>query len=174
MVSSQESDQTMTSADEVSGEKAAKARSGIFGIIAILSSVVIALVSLTFTVTDSSTTESAIDPYLRVRVTLVSDSFTTQQTGNVCDGTKDLPDIDAAEVLISQGSWKSKISIGRGLLDNQGDCIYTVSLLPISTFSGGKVMLSVSFPFGTSPVTTFDVGNSTPYQVAQVRIAFNS
>ena len=172
MDSVQESDHTMTSEGQASEEKAAKTRSGVFGIIAILSSLLIVLVSLTFTVTDSTTTDSAIDPYVKVRVTLASDSFITQGTTDVCAGTEELPDLDKAEVLISQGSWKSKVPIGEGLLDSQGDCIYTVSVLPISTFSGGKVVLSVVFPFGTSPATTFDIGDSAPYEVAAVRVSF--
>jgi hypothetical protein len=174
MDAAQESDHTMTSAGEAVAEKTVKSRSGIFGIVAILSSVVIVLVSLTFTVTDSTTTDSAVDPYIKVRVILESDSFSKQGTLDVCSGTKELPNINKSQVFISQGSWQSKVAIGKGLLDNQGDCIYNVSVLPLSTFSGGDVNFSVVFPFGTSPVTTFDVGNSAPYEVALVRLSFNN
>lgn len=174
MDSIQESDHTMTNDGQVSEETVAKKRSGVFGIIAILSSLLIVLVSLTFTVTNSTTTDSAIDPYVKVRITIVSDSFSSQGKTDVCAGTTDLPGISKSQVSISQGSWQSTVAIGKGLLDNQGDCIYSVSVLPISTFSGGNVNLSVKFPFGTSPITIFDVGDSAPYEVATVQLSFKN
>jgi hypothetical protein len=174
MDSVQESDHTMTNGEQDTEEKVSKNRSGVFGIVAIFSSVIITLVSLTFSVSDSTKTESAASPYVKARVTLVSDSFRSQGTSAACAGTTSLPNLNKAAVLIGQGSWLSEVPLGPGLLDDQGNCIYSISVLPLSTFTGGNVNLSVRFTFGTSAVKIFNVGDSTPYKIATLQLSFES
>jgi len=173
MDSIQESDHTMTSDEQVSEETVAKKRSGVFGIVAIFSSILIILVSLTFTFADQSKTTSAVDGNINIRIALSAKSFLTAGTANVCAGVADFPKINQSVVTVSQGAWVENLPIGTGILNDQGQCTYSIKILPPSTFDGGKIKVAIKFPFGSFPGESFDLGTATPYATVLLNIPFD-
>jgi hypothetical protein len=173
MDSIQESDHTMTSDGQASEETVTKKRSGVFGIVAIFSSILIILVSLTFTFADQSKTSSAVDGNINIRIALKAQAFLTAGTTNVCAGVADFPKISQSVVTVSQGSWVENLPIGTGILNDQGQCSYSLKILPLSTFDGGNIKVAIKFPFGDFPGRIFDLGTSVPYATVNLEIPFD-
>jgi hypothetical protein len=173
MDSVQESDHTMTNGEQDTEEKVAKKRSGVFGIVAIFSSLLIVLVSLTFTFSDQSKTSSAVDSNINIRIALKAQAFLTAGVTNVCAGVSEFPKINQSVVTVSQGAWVEKLPIGPGILNDQGQCTYSLKILPPSTFDGGNIKVAIKFPFGDFPARAFNLGTSTPYASVSLDIPFD-
>ena len=173
MDSIQESDHTMTNDGQVAEEAVIKKRSGVFGIVAIFSSILIILVSLTFTFSDQSKTASAVDGNINIRIALSAKAFLTSSATNVCAGVADFPKINQSVVTVSQGAWVENLPIGAGILNDQGQCAYTLKILPPSTFNGGNIKVAIKFPFGSFPGKIFNLGTSTPYATVLLDIPFD-
>jgi hypothetical protein len=163
MDSIQESDHTMTSEEQVTEEKVPKKRSGVFGIVAIFSSLLIVLVSLTFSFTDQNKTNSAVDGNINIRIALKAQAFLTSGQSNVCAGVPDFPKLNQSVVTVSQDSWVKSLPLGSGILNDQGQCTYILKILPPSTFDGGNIKIAIKFSFAIFPARAFSLGESVPY-----------
>lgn len=166
------SDQTMTTEVVSEGEieTPVKKRSGIFGIIAIASSLILIPVALFGSFSETTETDAAVNNNVIIRVVLSTDQFLTVTSGNVCDGVGTFKNIKNTTLNIKQGSWNTKTSIGKGNLNDQGSCVYEITLAPPSTFSGGTLRISIDFPFGSLPEDTYDVGKSVPYGITTISV----
>jgi hypothetical protein len=166
------SDQTMTTAEisEVEFEASEKKRSGIFGIIAIFSSLILIPVALFGSFSETTETDAVVNNNVIIRVVLTTDQFLTVTSGNVCDGVGDFKNIKNSTLNIKQGTWNTKASIGKGILNDQGACVYEITLSPPSTFKGGTLRISIDFPFGSLPEDTYPVGNSVPYAITTISV----
>ena len=173
MDSVQESDHTMTSDGQDIDEKPVKKRSGVFGIIAIFSSILIVAVSLTFNFADQSKTSSAVDGNINIRIALKAQAFLTSGQTNVCAGVADFPKISQAIVTVSQGAWVEKLPLGQGILNDQGQCAYELKILPPSTFDGGNIKIGIKFTFAIFPERAFSLGTSVPYATVNLDIPFD-
>jgi hypothetical protein len=173
MDSIQESDHTMTGGEQVTEEKVPRKRSGVFGIVAIFSSLLIILVSLTFTFTDQTKTSSAVDGNINIRIALKAQAFLTSGQSNVCAGVPDFPKLNQSVVTVSQGSWVESLPLGPGILNDQGQCTYTLKILPPSTFDGGGIKIAIKFSFAIFPARAFNLGASAPYASVSLEIPFD-
>jgi hypothetical protein len=173
MDSDQEFDHTMTSGEQVPEEKVPKKRSGVFGIVAIFSSLLIVVVSLTFSFTDQTKTSSTVDGNINIRIALKAQAFLTSGQSNVCAGVPDFPKLNQSVVTVSQGSWVKALPLGTGILNDQGQCTYTLKILPPSTFEGGDIKIAIKFSFAIFPARAFNLGASAPYASVDLEIPFD-
>ena len=173
MDSVQESDHTMTNDGQDTEEKPVKKRSGVFGIIAIFSSLLIILVSLTSNFAEQSKTSSAVDGNINIRIALKAQAFLTAGQTNVCAGVPDFPKISQAIVTVSQGAWVEQLPLGPGILNDQGQCAYSLQILPLSTFEGGNIKIGIKFSFAIFPARAFSLGTSVPYKTVNLDIPFD-
>lgn len=166
------SDQTMTTEPVLNGEElpAKKKRSGIFGIIAILSSLILIPLSLMYSFSGSSKTVAAVSSNLKIKVVLTTEQFLTSGAGNVCNGVGDFKNIKSSTLNIKQGSWNTKVGIGSGILNDQGSCVYEITVAPPSNFKGGSIKISIDFPFGSLPEDIYPVGSETPYNITTISV----
>lgn len=166
------SDQTMTTNDLVGTEEESpkKKRSGVFGIIAILSSLILIPVALFGSFSETTETDATVSNNVIIRVVLTTKAFLTVTSGNVCDGAGDYKNIKNSTLNIKQGSWNTKASIGKGILNDQGSCVYEITLAPPSTFDGGTLKISIDFPFGSLPEDSYEIGNSVPYAITTISV----
>jgi hypothetical protein len=169
----QESDHTMTSGEPTIKKEVPKKRSGVFGIVAIFSGLLIIFVSLTFTFTDQSKTSTAIDGNINIQIALKANAFLTSGQSNVCAGVPDFPKLNQSVVTVSQGSWVEALPLGPGILNDQGQCTYALKILPPSTFEGGDIKIAIKFSFGIFPARTFNLGASAPYASVKLDIPFD-
>ncbi len=172
MDSIQESDHTMTSDGQASEETVAKKRSGVFGIVAIFSSLIIIAGSLTFNFVDQTKTSSNVGGDINIRITLSAQAFRTSASATPCAGVPDFPKISQSVVTVSQGAWVEEFPIGKGILNNLGQCAYVLKILPPSTFNGGSIKVAIKFPFGDFPGRSFNLGSSAPYATVNLDIPF--
>jgi hypothetical protein len=91
-------------------------------------------------------------------------------SGNVCDGVGEFKNIKNSTLSINQGSWSTKASIGKGILNDQGSCVYEITLAPPSTFKGGLIKIGIDFPFGSLPPASYDFGDEIPYEIRTITI----
>ena len=173
MDSDQEFDHTMTSGEQFTEEKVPKKRSGVFGIVAIFSSLLIVVVSLTFSFTDQTKTSSTVDGNINIRIALKAQAFLTSGQSNVCAGVPDFPKLNQSVVTVSQGSWVKALPLGTGILNDQGQCTYTLKILPPSTFEGGDIKIAIKFSFAIFPARAFNLGASAPYASVDLEIPFD-
>jgi hypothetical protein len=173
MDSIQESDHTMTSGEQVTEEKVPRKRSGVFGLVAIFSSLLIILVSLAFSFSDQNKTSSAVDGNINIRIALKAQAFLTSGQRNVCAGVPDFPKLNQSVVTVSQGSWAEVIPLGNGILNDQGQCTYILKILPPSTFVGGNIKIAIKFSFAVFPARTFNLGESAPFASVSLDIPFD-
>jgi hypothetical protein len=166
------SDQTMTIDGPVEAdlETSKKKRSGVFGIIAIFSSLILIPVALFGSFSETTETDAAVSNNITIRVVLSTKQFLTVTSGNVCDGVGDYKNIKKTTLNIKQGSWNTKSSIGKGNLNDQGSCVYEITLAPPSTFDGGTLKISIDFPFGSLPEDSYEVGDSVPYAITTISV----
>lgn len=166
------SDQTMTTEPVLTDRESApkKMRSGIFGIIAIFSSLILIPLSLFYTFTDNSKTTAAVSTNLKIKVVLTTDQFLTSGSGNVCNGVGDFKNIKNSTLTIKQGTWNTKVGIGSGVLNDQGSCVYEITLAPPSNFKGGSIKIGIDFPFGSLPEDTYPVGSEAPYNITTISV----
>ena len=162
------SDQTMTIDGPVEADldTSKKKRSGIFGIIAIFSSLILIPVALFGSFSETTETDAAVSSNITIRVVLTTKQFLTVTSGNVCDGVGDYN----TTLNIKQGSWNTKASIGKGNLNDQGSCVYEITLAPPSSFDGGTLKISIDFPFGSLPEDSYEVGDSVPYAIPTISV----
>lgn len=172
MEQEESSDQTMTTTNFSEGEfeTPEKKRSGIFGIIAIFSSLILIPVALFGSFSETTETDAAVSNNVVIRVVLTTDQFLTTTSGNVCDGVGDFKNIKNSTLNIKQGSWNTKASIGKGILNDQGSCVYEITLAPPSTFTGGTLRISIDFPFGSLPEDSYFVGTKVPYGITTISV----
>ena len=166
------SDQTMTTEPMIAEEEtvAKKKRSGIFGIIAIFSSLILIPLSLFYTFSGSSKTASVVSTNLKIKVVLTTEQFLTSGSGNVCNGVGDFKNIKSSTLTITQGSWNTKVGIGSGILNDQGSCVYELTVAPPSNFKGGFIKIGIDFPFGSLPVDSYPVGSEAPYDITTISV----
>lgn len=172
MAFDESSDQTMTTEPMIVETETAtkKKRSGIFGIIAIFSSLILIPLSLFYTFSGNSKTIAAVSSNLKIKVVLTTDQFLTSGSGNVCNGVGDFKNIKSSTLTIKQGSWNTKVGIGSGILNDQGSCVYEITVAPPSNFKGGSIKIGIDFPFGSLPEDSYPVGSEAPYDITTISV----
>lgn len=148
-------------------EKEPRVRSGVFGIVAILSSVTLLIVAIFSPTSDNSKITLVSDRAINVALTLISDEFIESGLFSPCGGVGSIKGISTSMLTVASGSWKKTVKIGVGTLNDNGDCIYVFKIMPPESFSGGEIKISARFPFGFSPVYKLNVGDEAPWSVAR-------
>jgi hypothetical protein len=133
----------------------------------------IVVVSLTFSFTDQTKTSSTVDGNINIRIALKAQAFLTSGQSNVCAGVPDFPKLNQSVVTVSQGSWVKALPLGTGILNDQGQCTYTLKILPPSTFEGGDIKIAIKFSFAIFPARAFNLGASAPYASVDLEIPFD-
>jgi hypothetical protein len=180
MADKTESDQTLTTPGSITteqlptnlpgDEEEKKAKSGLFGIVALLSGLVLLLVALFNSFGDSGQFHLDSNTDLTINLKMSSQQFLVVSEKNVCDGIGDYPGIRTSQAIIKSGSIDKKVQIGSGQLNDQGQCEYFITVPTPDNFKGGTVNFSFVFPFGKSDVFPINVGDSAPYKKAVVEI----
>lgn len=161
-------DQTMT--EEIAPKKV---RSGVFGIIAMFSSLIILLTSFLGTSRDAGTYKFSENRRLVVLLSVSSSSFLETTDPNVCSGIGKLRGITGSTLYIKSSSWNESLIIPKGTLNSQGDCEYTLKTDVGSNFSDSSVNVTVEFPFGTSPAKSYPLPELPPFGNITVEIALS-
>lgn len=167
---SAENDQTMT--NDPSPEKEKK-KSGLVGIISIVSSILIILVAVIFPDKESSTYSVGESRALLVDLEISSPSFLIGGASNVCAGSGKYKGINTSTLQVKSSKWNESFQIPSGTLNSQGVCIYPIKLFVNNDFAGGNVRFNVHFPFGDSPDYVNVVPAAPPFGKIQIQITLN-
>jgi hypothetical protein len=146
------------------------ARSGGFGVVAIVSSLALILIVFLSPIQENSKFTLEADTTLKISLTLSSREFTSSGMLNPCDGIGSIKGIKNSIITVANGGWKVNPKIGSGTLSDEGNCVYNINVQPPESFEGGVVQLSAVFPFGFSPVYKIDVGDKAPWSVARMKL----
>ncbi len=150
-----------------------KVRSGVFGIIAIFSALIVLLTSFLGSSREVGTYKFSENRRLIVLLTISSSSFLETTDPNVCSGLGALSGIKGSTLFIKSASWNEQLTIPKGTLNSQGDCEYTLKTDVGATFSDDSVSVTVEFPFGTSPAKSYSIPELPPFGNITVEIALS-
>lgn len=171
------SDQTMTTPEDVvsaktptSEDSQPKVRSGVFGIIAIFSSVILLVLAFInpFHTNGQYHLDSSTD--ITINLNLSSEEFLVVSKTNVCDGIGGVKGIKTSTAFAVAPNLDARAQIGSGQLNDEGECEYTIKIATPDNFKGGTVNFSFKFPFGKSREFPISVGNKAPYTAAIITI----
>lgn len=166
-----ESDQTLTTEEfspeiEEDSEAPKRQRSGVFGLIAIGSSIVILLTSLFADFSGTTTVTREASDKVTIGVTLKSQEFRNTSSTSICSGTSSVPNIDTAVLRIQSTGWNEEVKLGKGEKDSSGNCLYRMKFIPPTTFKGGNITFTATFQVGNTSPVTINVGTEKPYKSA--------
>lgn len=155
---------------EVKEESKPKVRSGVFGLVAIFSSIVLLIVA--FINPFNSNGEFYIDSNtdITIKLNLTSADFLIVSSKNVCDGSGANSGIKTSTAFATAKNLNESAPIGTGQLNDQGKCEYEIKIPTSDDFKGGTVDFSFKFPFGKSRVFSINVGDRAPYSDALIEI----
>lgn len=174
-----DSDQTLTTDDSAQESLLGgtgtipKVRSGIFGIISLVSAVLLIGLSVFGGFGSNGQIHLDASTDITINLKLTSEEFLVISKSNVCDGIGSFPGIKTSKAIITSPTFEDQVAIGSGQLNNEGSCEYTITVPTPEKFKGGSVDFLFKFPFGESRVFTIDVGDSVPYKNAIVEIPFD-
>lgn len=151
-------------------DKESKLRSGVFGIVAIVSSLVLLVISFINPFHTNGQFHLDADTDITIKLKLSSAEFLVISNKNVCDGVGAVSGIKSSTAYASAPSLSAKTAIGTGQLNDQGECEYVIKIATSDNFNGGKVNFSFKFPFGKSREFPIDIGDKAPYKVALISI----
>lgn len=150
-----------------------KVRSGVFGIIALFSSIVILLVAFFGTSNEVGTYKFSENRRLIVLLNISSSSFLKTTSPDVCSGIGPLKGLKGSTIYIKSSSWNQTLTIPKGALNSQGDCEYTIETEVGPNFSGSSINVVVEFPFGSSPAKSYAIPELPPFGSINVEIALS-
>jgi hypothetical protein len=113
---------------------------------------------------------------LRIYLSITTADFATEGSASgsldICKGTRNFPDIDDATVIVNDIDNKQigSIKVEQASSKSNSTCLYELQLQPVPIFSGTKLNVFVSFPFGNSNTFLVDVGSEPPYKKINIRL----
>jgi len=177
MAKKKESDQTMTNSEDAlkakgksEVEKKPKVRSGVFGIITIISSVILLIVVIFNPFHSDGEYNLDVTTDVTVSLKLSSDEFLVISNKNNCDGIGSVPGLKNSTIYAKSDSIDKSAKLGSGQLNDEGECEYIITIPTSDSFKGGDVDFNLVFPFAKSRVFTIDVGTQAPYKKVNISI----
>lgn len=113
---------------------------------------------------------------LRIYLSITTADFATEGSASgsldICKGTRNFPNIDDAAVIVNDINNKQigLIEVDQASSKSNSTCLYELQLQPVPIFSGTKLNVFVSFPFGNSNTFLVDVGSEPPYKKINIRL----
>ena len=145
------------------------------GLIAIISSMFVIPQTLLFSFTKSIPIEIEVDNNIKIIITIKSNEFSNNNINEICSGNKTLGKLTDVRIQLSinQFNWKASTVLGKGFLNKDNECVYTILQKAPTNFTGGEIGTQIFFKFGTTEIQKNILATIPPWEVTQL-ITLNS
>jgi len=145
------------------------------GFIAIISSIFVIPQTLLFSFTKSIPIEIKVDNNIKIIITIKSNEFSNNNIDEICSGNKTLGKLSDVRIQLSinQFNWKTSTALGKGFLNKDNECVYTILQKAPTNFTGGEIGTQIFFKFGTTEIQKNTLETMPPWEVTQL-ITLNS